>query len=55
MIGPRIVKRENPGGTIYHAEPLPTEDEAAPWYMFGGAFIFSSETGSVSHPAGALL
>jgi hypothetical protein len=39
-----IVRRENPGGTIYHAEPLPTEDEPAPWYMFGGAFIFSSDS-----------
>lgn len=39
----RIVKRENASGTVYHAEPLPTEDEPGPWYMFGGAFIFSSD------------
>ena len=40
----RIVKRENASGTIYHAEPLPTEDEPAPWYMYGGTFIFSSDS-----------
>lgn len=39
-----IVKRENASGSIYHAEPVPTEDEPAPWYMFGGAFIFSSDS-----------
>ena len=40
----RIVKRENASGTIYHAEPLPTQGEPAPWYMFGGTFIFSSDS-----------
>lgn len=40
----RIIKRENANEATYHAEPLPTEDEPAPWYMFGGAFIFSSDS-----------
>lgn len=40
----RIVRRENASGGIYHAEPLPTEDTPSPWYMFGGTFIFSSDS-----------
>ena len=40
----QIIKRESASGTIYHAEPLPTVDEPAPWYMFGGTFIFSSDS-----------
>lgn len=40
----RIVKRENASGAIYHAEPLPSDELPAPWYMFGGTFIFSSDT-----------
>ena len=40
----RIIKRENANGATYHAEPLPPEDEPGPWYMFGGAFIFSSDS-----------
>ena len=40
----RIIKREHANGATYHAEPLPTEDEPAPWYMFGGTFIFSSDS-----------
>jgi hypothetical protein len=40
----RIIKREGLSGPVYHAEPLPTEDLPAPWYMFGGTFIFSSDS-----------
>jgi hypothetical protein len=40
----RIIRREHASGTIYHAEPVPTEDEPGPWYMFGGAFIFSTDS-----------
>jgi hypothetical protein len=39
-----IIRRENASGTIYLAEPLPTEEEPSPWYMFGGTFIFSSDS-----------
>ncbi|GAA2132192.1 hypothetical protein GCM10009825_14260 [Arthrobacter humicola] len=40
----RIIRREHANGAIYHAEPLPTEDEPSVWYMFGGTFIFSSDS-----------
>jgi len=30
--------------TVVHAEPLPPTGEAAPWYMFGGTFIYSSDS-----------
>jgi hypothetical protein len=40
----RIIKGDNANGATYHAEPLHTGDEPAPWYMFGGAFIYSSDS-----------
>ena len=40
----RIIKQDNANGATYHAEPLHTGNEPVPWYMFGGAFIFSSDS-----------
>jgi hypothetical protein len=41
----RLVKNEHPHReTVVHAEPVTPEGEPAPWYMFGGTFIFSSDT-----------
>ena len=40
----RLVKNEHfHRETVVHAQPVPTADEPAPWYMFDGTFIFSSD------------
>ncbi|MFF1252709.1 hypothetical protein ACFVYC_09470 [Pseudarthrobacter sp. NPDC058329] len=40
----RLVKNENFNReTVVHAEPVTPAGEPAPWYMFGGTFIFSSD------------
>ena len=41
----RIVTGESfDGGITIHAVPVTAEGEPAPWYMFGGTFIFSSDS-----------
>lgn len=40
----RIIKRDHANGATCHAEPLHTGDGPGPWYMFGGAFIYSSDS-----------
>jgi hypothetical protein len=40
----RLVEYEGLNGPVYRAEPLPTGDEPASWYMFGGSFIFTSDS-----------
>ncbi len=41
----RIIRRELfHGETSVHAEPKTPAGEPAPWHMFGGKFIFSSDT-----------
>jgi hypothetical protein len=41
----RIVTNERfHGETVIHAEPVVPAGEPAPWYMFGGTFIFSSDS-----------
>lgn len=41
----RLVQKESlHRETVIHAEPLTPEDEPAPWYMFGGTFIFSRDS-----------
>ncbi|QSZ51469.1 hypothetical protein EU811_22190 [Arthrobacter sp. TS-15] len=41
----RLVKNESlHRETVTHAEPVAPDDETAPWYMFGGTFIFSSDS-----------
>ncbi|WP_156380211.1 hypothetical protein [Arthrobacter sp. Soil762] len=41
----RIVTGESFGGGItVHAVPVTAEGGPAPWYMFGGTFIFSSDS-----------
>ncbi|MET3176820.1 UNVERIFIED_ORG: hypothetical protein ABIB52_004698 [Arthrobacter sp. UYCu721] len=41
----QLVTRESfHGGTTIHAVPVTAEGEPAPWYMFGGTFIFSSDS-----------
>ncbi|MEW1808444.1 hypothetical protein [Pseudarthrobacter sp. NPDC080039] len=40
----RLVKNKHFNDeTVVHAEPLTQEKEPAPWYMFGGTFIYSSD------------
>jgi hypothetical protein len=40
----RLVKNEHfHRETVIHAEPIAPEGEPAPWYMFGGTFIFSGD------------
>lgn len=40
----RLVKNKYFHETVIHAEPVAPEGEPAPWYMFGGTFIFSSDS-----------
>ncbi|QDG63684.1 hypothetical protein [Pseudarthrobacter sp. NIBRBAC000502771] len=41
----RLVKNEHfHRESVIHAEPVAPEGESAPWYMFGGTFIFSSDS-----------
>ena len=41
----RLVKNEHfHRETVIHAQPVTPADEPAPWYMFGGTFIFSSDS-----------
>ena len=40
----RLVKNKHFNDeTVVHAEPVTQAGERAPWYMFGGTFIFSSD------------
>jgi len=40
----RLVKNKHFQDATVHAEPVAPAGEPAPWYMFGGTFIFSSDT-----------
>lgn len=41
----RLVKSESFNNEpVVHAEPVTPAGEPAPWYMFGGTFIFSSDS-----------
>ncbi|MGK3957684.1 hypothetical protein ACLKOZ_16010 [Arthrobacter sp. R4] len=40
----RLVAREGLDGVTIHAVPVTAEGEPAPWFMFGGTFIFSSDS-----------
>ncbi|MEW1808917.1 hypothetical protein [Pseudarthrobacter sp. NPDC080039] len=41
----RLVKNEHfHREAVIHAEPVTPEGEPVPWYMFGGTFIFSSDS-----------
>jgi hypothetical protein len=40
----RLVRNEHlHRETVVHAEPITRAGEPAPWFMFGGTFIFSSD------------
>lgn len=40
----RLVAREGLGGPTIHAVPVTPAGEPVPWFMFGGTFIFSSDS-----------
>jgi hypothetical protein len=40
----RLVAREVLDGVTVHAVPVIPQGEPAPWFMFGGTFIFSSDS-----------
>jgi hypothetical protein len=40
----QFVAREGLDGVTIHAVPVTAEGEPAPWFMFGGTFIFSSDS-----------